>query len=490
MILDPLHPELVRLDRLYQQTCTAFENSEISSAEARARILNLTYKDPEGRIWRIDTTRSGRRAAFTDEIADQSGPSTKYIYDVPRADSTPRASAELARLDQMYQQTCLAFENGEISAAEARARILNLSYTDPVGRIWRVDTKRSGRRAAFTDEVAGEIVPSTKFILDIPPPAPTPPESDDETVETQISARKLPVADQVSESRRQMATVHRQRVQIFTKVAVVIIMLVASLVIVLTNNQPATTAPSASITVSTTEAPVIPQAINISTFGTRGEVPFNIDLEFGRSVHDRPLLVYRRGAPAGVSVLVIGVIHGDEQAGLAVVDLLRTMDLSPKVDLWLVPTMNPDGQAGGTRQNANGVDLNRNFPIRWSANQLPGNWEYGGPSAASEPEVQAMVRLGNLIKPQIVIWYHQDYFRIAPGVGRVGEIRARYAALVQLPLLPIVGGTYSGTGAIWSRSLQGPNGTSLTVEFGPSPLRPDEASWNADAIMTIVDEFF
>jgi protein MpaA len=278
--------------------------------------------------------------------------------------------------------------------------------------------------------------------------------------------------------------------QIFAKVAVVIIMLVASLVIVLTNNQPATTAPSAPITVSTTEAPVIPQAINISTFGTRGEVPFNIDLEFGRSVRDTPLLVHRRGVPDGVSVLVIGVIHGDEQAGVAVVDLLRTMELSPKVDLWLVPTMNPDGQADQTRQNANGVDLNRNFPIRWSVNQLPGNWEYSGPSAASEPEVQAMARLGNLIKPQIVIWYHQDYFRIAPGVGRVGEIRARYAALVQLPLLPIVGGTYSGTGAIWSRSLQGPNGISLTVEFGPSPLRPDEASWNADAIMTIVDEFF
>ena len=490
MILDPLHPELVRLDNLYQQTCTAFENGEISSAEARARILNLTYKDPEGRIWRIDTKQSGRRAAFTDEIADQSGPSTKYIHDVPRADSTPRASAELARLDQMYQQTCLAFENGEVSAAEARARILNLSYTDPVGRIWRIDTKRSGRRAAFTDEIADQIASPTKFALALPPAAISPRESDNRTVATQISTPRPSVVGQTPDTRFLTASVRRQRRQIFVKVAAVVIMLIASLLIVLAKNDSTAPVASAPITVASTAAPITSQAVNIEKFSTRGEIPFDTDLEFGRSVRDTPLLVHRRGVPDGVSVLVVGAIHGDEDAGVAVVDLLRTMELSPKIDLWLVPTMNPDGQTDRTRQNANGVDLNRNFPTQWSPSGDPGYWQYGGPSAASEPEIQAMVRLGNIIKPQIVIWYHQDYFRIAPGVGRAGEIRARYASLVQLPILPIFGGTYSGTGSIWTRSIQGPNGISLTVEFGPSPLRPGEAKWNADAIMTIVDEFF
>ncbi len=490
MILESLHPELALLDRRYQQTCVAFENGEISAAEARARILNLNYKDSEGRIWRIDTKKSGRRAAFTDEIADQSSPSTKYIHDVPRSDSTPRASAELARLDQTYQQTCVAFENGEISAAEARARILNLTYTDQVGRTWRIDTKKSGRRAAFTDEVAGLVASPAKFTLDVPPVVQIPTESLDPTVAIQTPGSGRPVREQVSEPRRKIVTDRRQGMQLLAKVAVVVAMLVASLLIVLADNGPAKTSSATSIPIVTTQAPIVQQAIDISTFVTRGEVPFNVDLEFGRSVRNTPLLVHRRGVPDGVTVLVIGAIHGDEDAGVAVVDLLRTMELSPKVDLWLVPTMNPDGQADRTRQNANGVDLNRNFPIRWSSNQLPGNWEYGGPSAASEPEVRAMVRLGDLIKPQIVIWYHQDYFRIAPSIGRIGDIRARYAELAQLPLMPIVGGTYSGTGAIWSRSIQGPNSISLTVEFGPSPLRPGEAKWNADAIMTIVDEFF
>ncbi len=490
MIIDPLHPELVRLDHLYQQACVAFENGEISPAEARARILNLTYTDPEGRVWHIDTKQSGRRAAFTDEITDQLSPPTKYIHDVPRTDSTPRASVELARLDQMYQQTCLAFENGEISAAEARARILNLSYTDPVGRIWHIDTKRSGRRAAFTDEVADQITSPTKFVLQVPPPTLSTREFSDQTVATQFLDSQRPIGGQVSDSRLLSASLRRQRRQIFVKVAAAIIMLVVTLIIVLAKNDSTAPLALAPIVVATTEPTVIPQAISIQNFATRGEIPFNTDLEFGRSVRDTPLLVYRRGVPDGVSVLVVGAIHGDEDAGVAVVDLLKTMELSAKIDLWLAPTMNPDGQTDRTRQNANGVDLNRNFPTQWSPSGDPGYWQYAGQSAASEPEVQAMVRLGNLIKPQIVIWYHQDYFRIAPGVGRAGEIRARYASLVQLPILPIFGGTYSGTGSIWTRSIQGPNGISLTVEFGPSPLRPGEAAWNADAIMTIVNEFF
>ncbi|MHB1129978.1 MAG: M14 family metallopeptidase [Ilumatobacteraceae bacterium] len=491
MILDPLHPELVRLDQIYQQTCASFENGELSAGEARERILNLSYTDSQGRTWRIDTKRSGHRVAFTDEISDQVRQSTKRIHDIPNSAATPLASAELIRLDQIYQQTCASFENGELSAEEARERILNLSYTDSQGRTWRIDTKRSGRRAKFTDEIENHVVQPTKFILEIPP----------STTLTLASITHIATSHAVSpirhddyqipDTRDQQTTSRRIRTQIVAKAAGAIIMLVAIVVILINDDSPAATVPVVPISVTTTAALVAPQFANIASFSTRQDVPFDVDIEFGRSVHDVPLLVHRRGVPDGVSVLVIGVIHGDEDAGLAVLDELRKIELDTKIDLWLVPTMNPDGQVGEkTRQNANGVDLNRNFPARWKANELPGNWQYAGPSAGSEPEVQAMVRLGNLIKPQIVIWYHQDYFRISPSTGREGAIRERYAALVELPLLVIAGGTYNGTGSIWSKSLQGPNDLSLTVEFGPSPLRPGEAIRNASAIPTIVREFF
>ena len=65
----------------------------------------------------------------------------------------------------------------------------------------------------------------------------------------------------------------------------------------------------------------------------------------GMSVEGRPITAIRRGDPDGRRVLVFGVIHGDEQAGLQIVALLTGLPVPPGVDLYLVDTMNPDGVA-------------------------------------------------------------------------------------------------------------------------------------------------
>ena len=129
---------------------------------------------------------------------------------------------------------------------------------------------------------------------------------------------------------------------------------------------------------------------------------------FGRSVLGRDLTLTRAGDPeAPVRVLVVGSIHGNETAGHAVVARLRELEPPPGVQLWLVRTVNPDGALIGTRQNARGVDLNRNFPFRWRGGGRAFDTFFPGRRAASEPETRAVQRLVERIDPDLTLYYHQ-----------------------------------------------------------------------------------
>ena len=130
-------------------------------------------------------------------------------------------------------------------------------------------------------------------------------------------------------------------------------------------------------------------------------------LVVGHSVHGRPIELVHVVGP-GPRVLVVGCIHGDECAGIAVVRALRRTH--PQEDLWLVPTLNPDGLAAHTRGNAHGVDLNRAFP--------------GG----AEPETRAGVALIRRVHPDVTIWFHQHQ-HLVRGWGRSQGVAQRYARL-------------------------------------------------------------
>ena len=65
--------------------------------------------------------------------------------------------------------------------------------------------------------------------------------------------------------------------------------------------------------------------------------------------------------PAARRLLVVGTVHGDEPAGLALTRPLLRVGPPLHAELWIVPNLNPDGLAVGTRGNARGVDLNRDF---------------------------------------------------------------------------------------------------------------------------------
>ena len=223
------------------------------------------------------------------------------------------------------------------------------------------------------------------------------------------------------------------------------------------------------------------------------EVPGPLDLQsdfvgLGFSVEGRPILAERLGTPGGRRVLVIGVIHGDEDDGVAIIDELRSKPVPDGVELWIVESMNPDGQANRVRHNGNAVDLNRNFPYKWGPIGEPGNSQYAGLGPASEPETQALVNFISQLQPDIAIWYHQDLFVINPASGREGRIRARYAELSGLPMGQITGGTYTGIAATWARTELSPHdGVAFIVELGAS-LTPAETATHADAVLTVASE--
>jgi protein MpaA len=251
-----------------------------------------------------------------------------------------------------------------------------------------------------------------------------------------------------------------------------------------TTTPPPTTLPSTTLSPTTTSTlPPVGSPADALSF------PVDTEIEIGRSVEGRPITVIRRGDAGGVRVLAVGAIHGNEAAGTAIIDRLATVPLPAGVELWLVRSMNPDGQAAANRQNAHEVDLNRNFPENWGPLGSPGDWQYAGPAPASEPETQVMVALGGAVRPDVILWYHQDLFRISPGSGRSGAIRTRYAEVAGLPIVPITGGTYTGTASQWSRTVLPDQGVGLTVELGPT-LSAAEVDAHVAATFAIVAEFW
>ena len=95
----------------------------------------------------------------------------------------------------------------------------------------------------------------------------------------------------------------------------------------------------------------------------------------GTSVRGRTIMAYHLGEPGKPKVVLISTMHGDERDTRRILQTLRDGRPIHGIDLWVVPTYNPDGLAAGTRKNAHGVDLNRNYPYSWA--DLDGNYESG-----------------------------------------------------------------------------------------------------------------
>jgi predicted deacylase len=130
-------------------------------------------------------------------------------------------------------------------------------------------------------------------------------------------------------------------------------------------------------------------------------------------------------AEVGTTVLVLGGIHGDEASGARLARrLIEHLLAHPEATcgrrVVVVPEANPDGLRRGTRRNAAGADINRNFPAR--------NFRSGrdsGPEARSEPETRALLGALRRYDPAVVVALHAPLACVDPDGGPAAAALAR-----------------------------------------------------------------
>ena len=211
------------------------------------------------------------------------------------------------------------------------------------------------------------------------------------------------------------------------------------------------------------------------------------NFQFGESLssNNRPLLFKEYGPtetrkPLG-RVILMGGIHGDEYSSVSLIfRWLEKLDQyhSGLFHWQVVPLLNPDGllqKPRATRQNGNGVDLNRNFPT-FDWNSLAENYwikrtyrnprRYPGPMAASEPETQWFMRRIDEFKPDAIVAVHAphhllDFDGPQTPPSKLGKLKLRRL------------GTYPGSLGNYGGSTL--NIPVVTVELASAGIMPSSA---------------
>jgi protein MpaA len=199
----------------------------------------------------------------------------------------------------------------------------------------------------------------------------------------------------------------------------------------------------------------------------------------GHSVEGRPIEAFEVGdTGSSFKELVVGCIHGNESAGIAVARRLEASEPSG-IDLWILPVLNPDGRSADTRQNADGVDLNRNFPWRW---RHLGGVYYSGPRPASEPETRALRRFILRERPAVSIWFHQHLNFVILQPGADSALMRRYARVAHMraghyPQVP-------GGAPRWENHVLS-DGSAFAVELASGPLPAWRVRANVRAVLSV-----
>src|SRR5215216_2365840 len=185
----------------------------------------------------------------------------------------------------------------------------------------------------------------------------------------------------------------------------------------------------------------------------------------GFSTEGRPLALYTFGSGSHERMIVAGIHGGDEWNTVTLANqLIKYVDQNPEiipegVTLYILPNLNPDGESRAHnkygRVNANGVDLNRNFPVNWQKEwDRSGCWNSlvtsGGTGPGSEAEAQSLINFVEKHQIEVLLSYHSAALGVFPGglPWEADSIRLAksIADVSSYPFPPIdTGCKYSGT---------------------------------------------
>ena len=205
------------------------------------------------------------------------------------------------------------------------------------------------------------------------------------------------------------------------------------------------------------------------------------EIIIGRSMSERTISCRLLGDGPEV-ILIMATIHGSEPAGTPLVEALHVYlrDHPAPVSgrtIMLIPVANPDGISNGTRTNARGVDLNRNFP---ADNFRPRKRNGGRP--LSEPESQALYDLILARRPVRIVSIHQPLSCVDYD-GPAADLARAMAAAAELPVRKL--GGQPGSLGSWAGETLGIPIITVELPAGASILTQDEL-WQRYGEMLLV----
>lgn len=210
--------------------------------------------------------------------------------------------------------------------------------------------------------------------------------------------------------------------------------------------------------------------------------------QYGQSVLEAPLFYFPAEAPGDQTGIVMAGTHGDEIAAVVTLSCALRSLAAGQLRHHVILAVNPDGCQLGTRSNAHGVDLNRNFAtINWQAGGTEYRWNssadardvflHTGDHPASEPETRALCRLVRELQPAWMVTIHDPLACVEdPLQSPLGHWLAEG---MELPLVTELGYQTPGSFGTWSAENQF---HCITLEF--PPISADAASEEYLGIMT------